>query len=216
MVSRTPFIWRGKRINHVNGSTSQLGFLKMKFKTVALAIVASFGLIAANANATTSTTTTTVSGGTVHFTGQFVNAACAVSTDTADQTINLGEYRTASITAAGQTTTNIPFNIKLVDCDTSVATTATIAFTGTPDEDNSTLFAVNAGGTNSTSATGVGIQLLDSAANDLPPDGNTYSVGTTLVSGDNTIPFTARYKSTSATVTAGQADADATFVIQYQ
>lgn len=190
----------------------------MKIKTVALAIVASFGLVTASANATdsTTTTTTTVNGGTVHFTGQFVNAACAVSTDTADQTINLGEYRTASITAAGQTTTNIPFNIKLVDCDTSVATTATIAFTGTPDEDNSTLFAVNAGGTNSTSASGVGIQLLDSAANDLPPDGTTYSVGTTLLSGDNTIPFTARYKSTSATVTAGQADADATFVIQYQ
>ncbi|EIC85997.1 type 1 fimbrial major subunit FimA [Serratia sp. M24T3] len=189
----------------------------MKYKTIALSVVASLSLVAVCANATAGTTTTnTVNGGTVHFTGQFVNAACAVSTDTADQTINLGQYRTASITAAGQTTTNIPFNIKLVNCDTTVATAASIAFTGTPDEDNSTLFAVNAGGTNSTAASGVGIQLLDSASNDLPPDGTTYSVAKTLTDGDNTIPFTARYKSTAATVTAGQADADATFVIQYQ
>ena len=188
----------------------------MKFKILALSVVVSLGLVATGANATTTSTTSTVNGGTVHFTGQFVNAACAVSTDTADQTIDLGQYRTASITAAGQTTTNIPFNIKLVNCDTSVATTAAITFTGTPDEDNSTLFAVNSGGTNSTAASGVGIQLLDSASNDLPPDGTTYSMTKTLTDGDNTIPFTARYKSTAATVTAGQADADATFVIQYQ
>jgi len=31
-------------------------------------------------------------GGTVHFKGQIVNAACAVSADSADQTVNLGQW----------------------------------------------------------------------------------------------------------------------------
>ncbi|WP_025901618.1 type 1 fimbrial major subunit FimA [Tatumella sp. UCD-D_suzukii] len=187
----------------------------MKLKVIALSIVASFGLLASAAQAA-DTTSTTVNGGTVHFTGQFINAACAVSTDSADQTVNLGQYRTASITASGQTTTNVPFNIKLVDCATSVATTASVAFSGTTDTTDSTLLAVNSGSTNTTGATGVGIQILDSTSAPLTPNGSTFSTAQTLIDGNNTLPFVARYKSTSATVTAGQADADATFVIKYQ
>jgi len=37
-------------------------------------------------------TVTTVTGGTVHFRGSLVDAACAVSADSADQTVNLGQY----------------------------------------------------------------------------------------------------------------------------
>ncbi len=186
----------------------------MKIKAIALSVIATLGFFIAAANA--DSTKTIVNGGTVHFTGQFVNAACAVSTDTADQTINLGQYKTDSITATGQTTTNVPFDIKLVNCDTTVATVATIAFSGTASSDDSTLFAINSGGTNSRTATGIGIQLLDSASTVLPPDGTTYSASHKLIGGDNIIPFTVRYKSTAATVTAGQADANATFVIDYQ
>lgn len=184
----------------------------MKNKFFAVSVVASLGLFNIAAHAAT----TTVSGGTVHFTGEFVNAACAVTTDSADQTVTLGQYRTAAITAAAQTTTNMPFNIKLTGCDNSIATTAAIAFNGTLDSTDPTLLAVNGGGTNTTAATGVGIQILDSASNVLTPNGTTYSVAKTLENGVNTIPFSARYKSTAATVSAGQADSDATFVVQYQ
>lgn len=201
----------------------------MKMKFIAITITAALGLFNAVANAAeadntagTDTTTTpakaktTVNGGTVHFTGEFVNAACAVSTDSANQTVNLGQYTTSSITGTAQTTTKVPFTIKLNGCDTSIATTASIAFNGTLDSTDSALLAVNAGKDNVKAATGVGIEILDRESKSLKPDGSTYSAAQTLNNGSVTIPFAARYKSTGAVVTAGKADSDATFLIQYQ
>ena len=62
-----------------------------------------------------------VNGGTVHFKGELVNAACSVNTDSSEQTVNLGQYRTAKFTKVGDTTSNIPFTIELNDCDPAVA-----------------------------------------------------------------------------------------------
>lgn len=45
---------------------------------------------------------TTVQGGTVHFTGQIVNAACAVSADSMNQTVNMGQVFLSGLTATGQ------------------------------------------------------------------------------------------------------------------
>ncbi len=53
--------------------------------------------------------------------GELVNAACSVNTDSSEQTVNLGQYRTAKFTKVGDTTTNIPFTIELNDCDPLVA-----------------------------------------------------------------------------------------------
>lgn len=82
-------------------------------------------------------TPVSVSGGTIHFEGKLVNAACAVSTKSADQTVTLGQYRTASFTAIGDTTAQVPFSIVLNDCDPKVAATAAVAFSG--QADNTTL-----------------------------------------------------------------------------
>ncbi|EED7584969.1 type 1 fimbrial protein subunit FimA, partial [Salmonella enterica subsp. enterica] len=72
-------------------------------------------------------TPVSVSGGTIHFEGKLVNAACAVSTKSADQTVTLGQYRTASFTAIDDTTAQVPFSIVLNDCDPKVAATAAVA-----------------------------------------------------------------------------------------
>ncbi len=110
-------------------------------------------------------TPVSVSGGTIHFEGKLVNAACAVSTKSADQTVTLGQYRTASFT---------------------------------------------------TTATGVGIEILDNTSSPLKPDGATFSAKQSLVEGTNTLRFTARYKATAAATTPGQANADATFIMKYE
>lgn len=189
----------------------------MKMKNVAISVVASLGLFAAAANAA-DTTSSTVSGGTVHFTGQIVAGACAVSTDTADQTVNLGQYTTSQIsTTAG--TTPIPFTIKLLNCSSTTYTKAAITFSGTTDSSNSSLLAVNAGGTNATAATGVGIQILDSASKAITL-GSAGTAQTLLMSDNdenatNIFNFSAQYLGDGATVAAGQADADATFTITY-
>lgn len=157
-------------------------------------------------------TPVSVSGGTIHFEGKLVNAACAVSTKSADQTVTLGQYRTASFTAIGA---QVPFSIVLNDCDPKVAANAAVAFSGQADNTNPNLLAVSSAD-NSTTATGVGIEILDNTSSPLKPDGATFSAKQSLVEGTNTLRFTARYKATAAATTPGQANADATFIMKYE
>jgi major type 1 subunit fimbrin (pilin) len=183
----------------------------MKVSKIAASLVATLGLVVSAANADT----VTVNGGNVHFNGELVNAACAVSTDSSNQTVELGQYRTASFTKTGDTSAKIPFNIVLNDCDPTVAATASVAFAGQVDANDATLLSV-ASGSNTDTATGVGIEIMDSASATLSPNGSTFSTAQNLIQGTNTLHFSARYKSTADTTAPGQANADATFVMKYE
>ncbi|MBN0379629.1 fimbrial protein, partial [Pseudomonas aeruginosa] len=55
----------------------------------------------------------------------------------------------------------------------------------------------------------------DNTGTPLALDGATFSAATTLNDGPNIIPFQARYYATGA-ATAGIANADATFKVQYE
>lgn len=157
--------------------------------------------------------TTTVNGGTIHFTGEVVNAACAVDAGSIDQTVKLGQVKTTTLATAGSTSSSVGFNIQLNDCDTTVAAQAKVAFTGTAVSSTyATALALQssaAGG-----ATNVGVQILDRTGLALSVDGATFSAATTLIDGTNVVPFQARYIATG-TATAGTANANATFQVQY-
>ena len=182
----------------------------MNIKKLALVITSALALTSAAASAAT----TTVNGGTVHFKGELINAACAVDAGSADQTVQLGQVRTARLAEAGKYSDNVGFNIKLNDCDTSIATTAKVAFTGvavSSTYSNVLSVASSAAG----GATNVGIQILDSQSNPLGLNGSTFSTPVTLKDGSNILPFQARYFATGV-ATAGVANADATFAVQYE
>ena len=182
----------------------------MKIKTLAIVVLSALSLSSAAALADT----TTVNGGTVHFKGEVVNAACAVDAGSVDQTVQLGQVRTASLKQAGATSSAVGFNIQLNDCDTTVATKAAVAFLGTAiDATRTDVLALQSSAAGS--ATNVGVQILDRTGNALTLDGATFSAQTTLNNGTNTIPFQARYFATDA-ATPGAANADATFKVQYQ
>ena len=182
----------------------------MKIKTLAIVVLSALSLSSAAALADT----TTVNGGTVHFKGEVVNAACAVDAGSVDQTVQLGQVRTASLKQAGATSSAVGFNIQLNDCDTTVATKAAVAFLGTAiDATRTDVLALQSSAAGS--ATNVGVQILDRTGNALTLDGATFSAQTTLNNGTNTIPFQARYYATGA-ATPGAANADATFKVQYQ
>lgn len=157
-----------------------------------------------------------VTGGTIHFTGQIINAACAVSADSVDQTVKMGQFRTANFSAVGSRSNAVPFTIKLEDCDTSISTTAATSFYGSLDANDPTVLTVsNIAGGSAGTASGVGIEIADHTGRVVKPDGTAFSTAQKLVDGSNVLSFTARYKSTKTSVTPGQADADATFKMQY-
>lgn len=181
----------------------------------------SAAILAAISTSQVNAADTVVNGGTIHFKGKFTNAACAVDVGSDGQTVNLGEYRTASY---GMKSDNVdrpkeiytnatPFTIQLNDCDPGVSANASFKFTGAAASDK-TVFETNAGG-NATSARGVGIEIRDHVGTALTPDGSVTSAKTALIEGDNVFNFTARYKAIADNVTAGQANADVTFSIVY-
>ncbi|MEC9673595.1 type 1 fimbrial major subunit FimA [Escherichia marmotae] len=184
----------------------------MKIKTLAIVVLSALSLSSTAALA--DTTPTTVNGGTVHFKGEIVNAACAVDAGSVDQTVQLGQVRTATLKQGGATSSAVGFNIQLNDCDTAVASTAAVAFLGTAiNSNNPTVLALQSSAAGS--ATNVGVQILDRTGNALTLDGATFSAQTTLNNGTNTIPFQARYYAIGE-ATPGAANADATFKVQYQ
>lgn len=156
----------------------------------------------------------TVNGGKVHFKGEVVNAACAVDSGSLDQTVQLGQVRSAKLATAGSTSSPVGFNIQLNDCDISVSEKATIAFSGTAiSSTNPTVLALQ--GSAAGGATNVGVQILDRTGTPLALDGEGFGAQTKLSNGTNVIPFQARYYATGA-ATAGTANADATFKVQYE
>lgn len=189
--------------------------MKMKMKSTVIALSAVLTLGASAAYAVTSPIT--VTGGTIHFTGKLVAAPCAVSTDSDGQTVRLGEYTTHHFNKKGIMGTETPFQIKLEDCDVTTYKTAAVAFQGRQDATDDTLLAIDSGlsGDQSATATGVGIRIKDGKSKYVPVDGSRFSSTQTLLNGENILNFMAQYKSTAA-ATAGAANADATFIMQYQ
>lgn len=182
----------------------------MKIKTLAIVVLSALSLSSTAALAAA----TTVNGGTVHFKGEVVNAACAVDAGSVDQTVQLGQVRTASLGQDGATSSAVGFNIQLNDCDTDVASKAAVAFLGTTIDTNHTnVLALQSSAAGS--ATNVGVQILDKTGTALALDGASFSAQTTLNNGTNTIPFQARYYAIGV-ATPGAANADATFKVQYQ
>lgn len=153
-----------------------------------------------------------VNGGAVHFKGEVVSAACAVDAGSSDQTVRLGQVRSTKLAAADSTSSPVGFNIQLDDCDTTVAKTAAVAFTGSEVAGKNNILALQATGAGA--ATNVGIQILDSKSIPMQLDGTNFGSVVNLTNGTNTIPFQARYIATGA-ATAGTANADVTFKVQY-
>ncbi|MEX3137566.1 fimbrial protein [Serratia ureilytica] len=160
-----------------------------------------------------STAETTVAGGKVNFIGEVVNAACAVSVGSTDQNVELGQIRTAKLAEAGKTSNAVGFNITLEDCDTSVSTTAAVAFEGTTIDESKQVLALSGGA--SGVATNVGIQIFHGTiTTPLVLNGDTFTNAVTINDGRNVIPFKAKYYATGA-ATPGSANAEANFKIQY-
>lgn len=152
-----------------------------------------------------------VDGGTVNFNGSVVTAACAVAADSATLNVEMGQVRTATLSAAGsEASTGKDFAIKLVDCDAATYTDVTVTFSGTADATDATYLQA---GANGSSAQNVAIRLYDAAGT--PVELGTATDIISLRNGDNTLNFSAKYASPKGGATAGDASATATYTLTY-
>lgn len=175
------------------------------------------GLIVFSAVSTASyAATTTSSGGTIHFTGEVVNAACAVAPQSGNMTIQLGQVRSKELDGTtGKLANKQDFKIALTDCDSMVSQNAQVALYGDTSTDDNSALSVSSITTIGTAATGVGIQVLDSKGVVIQPNTGTGGAASTILDGNTYIPLSAQFISTKAAVTPGAADADVTFSIIY-
>jgi len=184
----------------------------MKNKSLVFGVLSVFSLSIFSAQAVI------VNGGKVHFEGEIVDATCAVDAGSINQTVQLGQVKSSTLAASGDTSSAVGFNIQLNDCGPNVSGTASISFSGVAATDATGAVIADVLALQSSaagSADNVGVQILDASGSALELDGASFSVPKTLIDGTNILPFQARYYATGAS-TAGTANADATFQVQYQ
>lgn len=133
----------------------------MKLKHVGMIVVSVLAMSSAAVSAAEGdeSVTTTVNGGVIHFKGEVVNAACAIDSESMNQTVELGQVRSSRLAKAGDLSSAVGFNIKLNDCDTNVSSNAAVAFLGTTVTSNDDTLAQQSSAAGS--AQNVGIQILD-------------------------------------------------------
>lgn len=133
----------------------------MKLKHVGMIVVSVLAMSSAAVSAAEGdeSVTTTVNGGVIHFKGEVVNAACAIDSESMNQTVELGQVRSSHLAKAGDLSSAVGFNIKLNDCDTNVSSNAAVAFLGTTVTSNDDTLALQSSAAGS--AQNVGIQILD-------------------------------------------------------
>ncbi|EJC2626083.1 MULTISPECIES: fimbrial protein [Serratia] len=153
-----------------------------------------------------------IDGGMVHLRGALTEAACSVSTESAHQIIDMGQFRSNQFGDLGSFASPVEFNIRLTECSTAVSNTVGVAFYGVTDGKDPQVLKAGEG---ENAATGVGLALFDRNGDIIPPN-TPPRTGMALHEGENILRFMARYRATSRQVVAGNADASTWFALTYQ
>lgn len=156
--------------------------------------------------------------GVVHFVGEIVDTTCEVTSDTADQIVPLGKVSKNAFSGVGSLASPQKFSIKLENCPATY-TQAAVRFDGT-EAVGTPLTAGNPGDFTGTgqaiAATGVGIRIFNQSDNSQVKLYNDSAYTAIDAEGKAEMKFIARYVATNATVTAGTANADSQFTVEYK
>ena len=147
--------------------------------------------------------------GTLNLTGSIQDSTCALSQESNDITVTLGPTTSKQFITKGDVSQPKDFAIKLENCGKDVKSVR-VTFSGTPDPQDSSVIAVDAGG-----ATGVGVQILDKNMSPIKLTEASLPYSITPNSSTVTLNFNARYIATHLPVTEGIANASGTFVFLY-
>ncbi|MDK9586398.1 fimbrial protein [Lelliottia wanjuensis] len=145
-------------------------------------------------------------------TGTIVDSTCDIDTNSKNQTVHIGSFATTDFKSVGSVSVDAPFTIVLKKCS-SMIKNAGILFTGTTGSDPTLLSLTDTSGGGNI-ASGVAVQVLDKDKKPVAINSSS-PLNYALKSGDNTLNFSLRYKSTLATVTPGNATAVLYFSVEY-
>jgi major type 1 subunit fimbrin (pilin) len=142
----------------------------------------------------------------------FVTYTCSVDASSLNKKVNMGDMRVDKFTGIGSTSPDHLFSIGLTCSQPAGSYTVTIKFDATADTSKAPgVLALDSG---ADAATGVGIQLL---MNSTPVTfGTALSVGSATAGATLSVPLTARYYQTAASIKPGKANGIATFTISYK
>lgn len=150
--------------------------------------------------------------GTVTFSGAIVDAPCSIRSDTANQTVDLGQISNSALAANGQTGTPRPqpFTIVLEHCDNTTLRTVQTTFTGPYSDYDAESLALRG------NASGASIVLHD--GNDKKVKLGVPTDQQWLYSGINVLNLSAYLQGggTSAIIVPGQFQSVANFTLAYQ
>lgn len=163
----------------------------------------------------------TIIGGDTHFRGSLAEGACAVSTESQDMHVDMGQYRNNDFTGVGsESPLHIPFVVHLEGCNPKVAAGIGISFYGMTDPKEPDAFLVTSGEggpvgvSGGTGFSGLGLIISDSQGNNIVPDMPPHL--TLHIEGQEvSIPFTARYRATSREIYPGILRSDVDFRLVY-
>lgn len=166
--------------------------------------------------------------GTVHFRGEVIDSTCEVTSETADQTVNIGRVAKTTFSGVDSTASVKDFHIRLDKCPATY-TQAAVRFDGTEDQNTigkgylaigtpvngeTGTDGIYTGDATAVAATGVAIKLFNLSDDTAIPLYNN-SKYVTITEGKADMGFKAKYVQTLATVTPGTANADSQFTIEY-
>lgn len=136
--------------------------------------------------------------------------SCSVSTETQEQTVNLGTWPSKQFSGGAQSSTPTRFEIVLENCG-AAASGVEVTFYGSTPATDSSLLALNA----SSSATNVAVAILDSERRRLALGQPTPVYALSANVSRVPLVFYGQYVAIG-TPTVGSANADATFTLTYQ
>ena len=148
--------------------------------------------------------------GTIDFTGEIIDNACELAAGSDALKVNLGTVSKKALPSTGSTAAATKFTIKLINCPKTV-TTASVKFDANSYVGDDSVIALKK---ESGVATGVGIQITDDANVVVPlfTASKAYPLKENI---ENNLDFRARYIAKTDSVTAGLANGNATFTINY-
>lgn len=162
-----------------------------------------------------------VPGGDVHLRGQLINGACAVSADSQDLHVDMGQYTTHIFVKPGDVSApGVAFTLRLTDCSPDMADGVGIAFSGQTAPKAPDAFRVSVSDARPTGIsggdgfTGLGLLISDADGNPVIP-GHRPDVFHRPDGGDVVLHYLARYRSTSRGVYPGDLHSDVRFDIAY-